>query len=230
VVYLYALLFLGVLVRSGIRDWMEAALRLPRLRSDGGSEGVTPNPDCSPESASASPDSQSFGAAFADYVGPIYRYCYSRLRSREAAEDATSETFLKAFAALAAHRGPEYGPWLFAIARRVVVDHHRRGLYALDVDSIPVVDSDPGPEEYALGESDRLMLRRAVDGLPLAQKHAILLYVSGWSVADSAKILSKSDGAVKMLRRRGLASLRSALLSSAEYTAHRDHHNLQQER
>jgi hypothetical protein len=49
-------------------------------------------------------DPPSFALHFQRSVTAIYRYCYHRLGSVERAEDATSEIFLKALAALPKHR------------------------------------------------------------------------------------------------------------------------------
>lgn len=91
-----------------------------------------------PEAASGSPEStiegenvlivracadrQAFAPLYHRYLGPIYRYCYRRLGSREAAEDTTSQVFCKALAALPSYRGGSFKGWLFAIARNAVSD------------------------------------------------------------------------------------------------------------
>lgn len=53
-------------------------------------------PDDEMLATAARDDSAVFDALYTRYVGPIYRYCHVRLGSREAAEDATSATFVKA--------------------------------------------------------------------------------------------------------------------------------------
>ena len=45
-------------------------------------------------------DRASFGILYERYVDRIYAFCYRRLQSREAAEDATSQTFVKLLIAL----------------------------------------------------------------------------------------------------------------------------------
>src|SRR3954465_7414840 len=71
-------------------------------------------------------DPQSFALLYRRYVTAIYRYCYHRLGNAELAEDATSDIFLKALAALPKHRSDEsFRSWLFAIAHNVVTDGYR---------------------------------------------------------------------------------------------------------
>ena len=48
--------------------------------------------------ARAAGDPAAFAPLYARYVRPIYRYCYRRLGTHEAAEDATSQVFAKVLA------------------------------------------------------------------------------------------------------------------------------------
>src|SRR5688500_18164348 len=72
--------------------------------------------------AAAKSDRRAFGALYDCYVRAIYGYCFHRLGSREAAEDATSLIFTKALGALPSQRGSSFRGWLFGIAHHVVAD------------------------------------------------------------------------------------------------------------
>lgn len=65
---------------------------------------------------------EAFGQLYDRHVSSIYGSCYRRLGEREAAQDATAETFRKALVALPTYRPGAFRAWLFAIARHVVVD------------------------------------------------------------------------------------------------------------
>ena len=58
----------------------------------------------------------------------IYRYCLARLADPAAPEEATANTFMKAFSAYSrlAPQSDGVRLWLFRIATNVVKDHHRR--------------------------------------------------------------------------------------------------------
>src|SRR4051794_10528537 len=80
-------------------------------------------------------DPQAFTALYDRYFDAVYSYCLRQLGESEAAEDAASETFLKALVALP--RYDEVGrfrPWLFAIAHNTVLDaiERRRDTDSLD--------------------------------------------------------------------------------------------------
>src|SRR3712207_45846 len=76
--------------------------------------------------AAARAEPARFALLYERYVGPIYRYCYVQLGNQAAAEDATSEVFLKALAALPRFRGGSLPGWLLQIARNTVIDARRR--------------------------------------------------------------------------------------------------------
>ena len=57
---------------------------------------------------------------YSEYHARIYRHCLLRLRSREDAEDAVQNTFLRVYTALERGVVPEFeGPWLYKIAHNV---------------------------------------------------------------------------------------------------------------
>ncbi len=102
----------------------------PRSRSSAPADVAEPDPEATADDATlvaaAQTAPQAFTRLYERYVGPIYQYCYLRLGSREAAEDATSEAFLKALSALGRYRDGAFAAWLFRIARNVTIDIHRR--------------------------------------------------------------------------------------------------------
>jgi RNA polymerase sigma-70 factor (ECF subfamily) len=65
-------------------------------------------------------DAQAFGALFDRYAGPILGFLYNFVGNREAAEDLTQETFVRAYRNLHRFRNDaKFSTWLFGIARNV---------------------------------------------------------------------------------------------------------------
>jgi RNA polymerase sigma-70 factor (ECF subfamily) len=157
-------------------------------------------------------DPRAFAALYDRYVGPVYGYCYTRLGDREAAEDATSEVFVKALAALGGYRDRTFAAWLFRIAHNVVADVHRR---RRPTEPLAAAGETPDPartpEELAIGRLEHEALRAALAGLPDDQRAAIECQLAGWSGQQTAEALGRSPDAVKMLRFRAHARLRKAL-------------------
>src|SRR5207237_5502865 len=78
-----------------------------------------------PKTATAtSPEAQT-ARLYEQYGIQIQRYCMSRLRSREDAEDALQNVFLRVYAALRKGVVPEFeAAWLYKIAHNVCLSKH----------------------------------------------------------------------------------------------------------
>lgn len=162
-------------------------------------------------------DRQAFTLLYQRYLAPVYGYCHLRLGSREAAEDATSETFLRALAALPDYRGGVVAAWLFRIAHHVVIDTYRKRRphgAITEADELP--DPAPTPESNALERDELATLRAAVAQLPADQRTVLELQFAGWSGKQMAAVLGRSHGAVRMLHLRAVERLRQLLLEQGE--------------
>lgn len=162
--------------------------------------------------AAARADPRAFAPLYERYLGPIYRYCYTRLGSREAAEDATSEVFLKALAGLNGYRGGVFVAWLFRIAQNVVVDAYRRHRTTQPLEAVgALTDPAQGPEDTARAHAEREALRTALAMLSDEQRTVLELQLAGWSGTQIAAALGTSPAAVKMHRYRAINRLRQIL-------------------
>ena len=84
-----------------------------------------------PEALSGAAARQGHAAEvlFTRYRDQIYRFCYARLRSREEAEDATQNVFMRVHMALKRGVVPEYeAAWLYKIAHNVCLSALPPGL------------------------------------------------------------------------------------------------------
>ncbi len=173
--------------------------------------------------ARARADRQAFAPLYTRYVDMVYRYCYRRLGSREAAEDATSEVFYKALAALHGYRDGSFPAWLMVIAHHVVIDdfRQRRPEEPLGLDREPP-DEAATPEDMVLASEEHRSLRALLTHLPEDQRRVLELRLAGLTGPEIATVLGRSLGSVKMLQLRALERLR-ALLSvptDAEEASH----------
>src|SRR5213592_4433551 len=79
--------------------------------------------------AAARTDAAAFRAFYERYAERVHGYHLRRARDADAAHDLTAETFAQAWLARGRFRdrlGGTAGPWLFAIARNVLVASVRR--------------------------------------------------------------------------------------------------------
>ncbi len=154
-------------------------------------------------------DPRRFADLYRLHFDRVYAYVARRVASRFDAQDLTAEVFQQALANLGRFewRGVPFAAWLFRIAANAVTDHHHRTVRDRNVPPSP----DPGGEELASAER-RASLYRAVRELPTDQRRVIeMRFAEERSIAEIARTLGRSEGAVKQLQFRALGSLRAQL-------------------
>jgi RNA polymerase sigma-70 factor, ECF subfamily len=160
-------------------------------------------------------DSEAFGQLYDRYVDAVYRYIYYRVASPQLAEDLTSETFLRALRRLSSFtwQGRDVGAWFVTIARNLVADHYKSSRYRLEMPTDDIAGAgaalaEDGPEEAVLDGMTNAVLLAAVKQLnPEQQECVVLRFLQGMSVAETAQIMGKNDGAVKALQYRAVRAL-----------------------
>jgi RNA polymerase sigma-70 factor (ECF subfamily) len=145
----------------------------------------------------------------------VYRVARRILGSHEAADEATQETFVRAWRSLDGFRGEaRLGTWLIRIALNVsrTLGARRSREAPLDA-AATVVDPLSSPEALAaLRESGR-RLRRAVATLPPRQREVVALKVfSDMTYEDVAAAMGLSVGAVKAHFHQAVANLRRRMI------------------
>jgi RNA polymerase sigma-70 factor, ECF subfamily len=162
--------------------------------------------------ARAQADRQAFALLYRRYLDPIHRYCYRRLGSREAAEDATSLVFAKALASLPAYRAGSFRSWLFAIAHHVITDDLRARRVVAELDAaVELTDRGATPEEVAMAADATSAVVRLLAHLSPGQRRVVELRLAGLTGREVAEVLGCSLGAVKSAQVRAYTRLRDLL-------------------
>ena len=157
-------------------------------------------------------DPRAFAVLYHRHVSAVYRFCYRRLGTKEAAEDATAQVFTNALAGLGGFRGGSFQGWLFAIAHRVVVDEVRRARSDVPLMvASTTIDPRPGPEEVVIDAEASRAIRAVLAHLPPEQRHVLELRLAGLSGVEIAVALGRSHGTVRNLQHRTLVRLRALL-------------------
>jgi RNA polymerase sigma-70 factor (ECF subfamily) len=163
-------------------------------------------------------DPEAFGELYDLHFDRIYAYIYRKTGDRQAAEDLTSETFMKALANLKGYKytGQPFAAWLYRIASNLVTDHYRarRPIASLD-EGLQMVAPGTTPEEAAMALDDQQAVMRAIQTLSPDQQDVVLMRFAGdMKLKDIATALGKTEGAVKALMFRALGSLKGKLTES----------------
>lgn len=159
----------------------------------------------------AKEDPAAFAPLYRRYVRPVYGYCFQRLGNRELAEDATSQVFVQAIAALPRYRADSFRGWIFTIAHNVVADVQRRRPMAPLDDAGELTDRSESPEDAAItGDAER-SVRRLLALLNRDQREVVELRLAGLNGAEIAAVLGRRPGAVRATQFRAFQVLREFL-------------------
>jgi RNA polymerase sigma-70 factor (ECF subfamily) len=142
----------------------------------------------------------------------IYSYLHLSVGSRHDAEDLTTQTFVKMLEAIGRFqwRAVPFSAWLFRIAHNLAMDHFRASRRWQPEEELPdaVQGEESSAEEQALVSLGQTSMLELIERLSPEQRQVLTLkFVFRFSNGEAAAILGKSEGAVKSLQHRALASL-----------------------
>jgi len=160
-------------------------------------------------------DEEAFTQLYEANFDKIYRYVALRIGDKTEAEDMTQQVFLKALQSLSSFkwRGISFSAWLFRIAHNQVVDYLRKKTkQATTLLDESLVSSNSDPQLVAEHKLDIEQLLSATKRLTEAQREVLSLRFAGeLPVAEVAKVMGKSQGAVKALQHSAIGALRKVL-------------------
>jgi RNA polymerase sigma-70 factor (ECF subfamily) len=152
-----------------------------------------------------------FARVYDEHVWRIYGFFAYRVGDREAAEDLTQATFeraLRAWSRFDPRRGSER-TWLFAIARNLLIDHHRRRSEAWEPLAEEHLEAVGGPDERFASTFD---LEPALAQLPPRDREILALRYGGdLSGPEIATLLGLTLANVQQIASRSLRKLRELL-------------------
>ncbi len=145
------------------------------------------------------------------YYPDIFRYLSFRLPDNQTAEDLTSEVFLRFLHSIREKSSPPntIKGWLFGAARNVTREHYRRSK-KLELAALSEQLPSDGPtlESSFLRRMETQALKKALDNLTEDQRHVLALrFGFGLPIREVAKLINKSEPAVKMLQARAIMAL-----------------------
>ena len=158
-------------------------------------------------------DADAFGLLYERYVDLVYRYVYVRVGSSHLAEDLTSETFIRALRRIDSFswQGKDIAAWFVTIARNLITDNVKSARFRMEVSTADMIDADrrvEGPENEVLAHLRDTALFEAIKALKPEQGECVVLrFLQGMSLAETALIIGKSEGAVKQLQLRAMRAL-----------------------
>ncbi|MCD6302972.1 MAG: sigma-70 family RNA polymerase sigma factor [Anaerolineae bacterium] len=163
-------------------------------------------------------DEEAFAKLVKAYQRPIYNLAYRMLGSPSEAEDATQETFLRAYTRLHTYDSSrKFSSWILSIGSHYCIDRlRRRRGKNISMEEIMserwLPDDDPRPEQRALAnEREALIQRMLQEVAPQYREVLILRYWHDHSYEDIAEITHASVSAVKSRLHRARNAIADAL-------------------
>lgn len=177
-------------------------------------------------------DLAAFNTLVTRHQRAVFSVCLRLLRDREQAEDATQDTFIRAWQAIDTFRGGMARPWLLRIATNRAYDLLRARvrrpadsldaeLYEVEPDWTSQAPPTEHPELFATRAELSGALEAALARLPEDQRLAIILAdVQGYGYEEIAQIMGVAVGTVKSRISRGRARLRDILKENEQSREH----------
>jgi len=159
-------------------------------------------------------DFEAFGELYSIHLDRIYRYVFYQVKDKMTAEDVTEEVFLKAWKAIDSckGKGQTFSSWLYRIAHNHVVDNLRSSRKCLATEEMETLLEVGVLELEAEGKLEQQELLEAISCLPQNQKQVIILkFIEGLDNLEIEQTMGKSQGAIRVLQMRALATLRQRL-------------------
>jgi RNA polymerase sigma-70 factor, ECF subfamily len=164
-------------------------------------------------------DREALEALYLLHFDRIYSYLHLSVGNRHDAEDLTTQTFLKMLEAIGRFRwqSAPFSAWLFRIAHNLAMDHFRASRRWQPEEDVPEPEDaiESSAEDAAFESIGRRSMLDLIENLSHEQKQVLTLkFVFNFSNGEAAKILGKTEGAVKSLQHRALVSLQKHITSS----------------
>ncbi|MFN2201030.1 MAG: RNA polymerase sigma factor [Caldilineaceae bacterium] len=164
-------------------------------------------------------DPDAFDGLYLLFADRVYRYLLARLGDAEMAEEVTSQVFLRLIEKVHMYRISQsdnvaiFSAWLYRMAYNKMVDILRARRRA------NLVDLEHAERLYADGSADNIHDRidnesifSKLQLLNEQQREVLILrFIEELSITETAETMQKSEGAIKALQHRALASLRRYL-------------------
>jgi RNA polymerase sigma-70 factor (ECF subfamily) len=162
-------------------------------------------------------DAQAFGELYERHALAVFRFLYAHLDNRLDAEDLTEEVFLRTWRTLPRYRdqGVPFKAFLFRVAHNALVDHYRshsrsKGELSIEDSVIHDLRSEPGSlfqqnQEHQELRSTLAQMREDYQTVLIAR------FLADLSPEETAQVMGRSVGAVRVLQHRALTALRKLM-------------------
>lgn len=162
-------------------------------------------------------DEAAFSEIYEQFSKKILKYIRLKIQNNQEAEDILQEVFIKAYNGMPklSTEDLHFSAWLYRIASNTINDHFRKKYRTPEINLIDEnfdLPSDVSLKKEMEIKSDWDSVRRAFGSLPTNYKQVLeLRFLQDFSSDEVAKILHKSNLAVRLLQYRALKKVQNIL-------------------
>ena len=159
-------------------------------------------------------DEAALSELYDRYEAKIYSYIYRRTGDQALAEDLGAQVFLKMLEAIRNRKAwhSSFSGWLYRIAHNIVIDYYRQRGHHVQIsleDAPTLMDAEQNPVLATEMKLDAERLRAAIGRLTDEQSEVISLrFLEGYNINEVAEMMNKTEGSIKALQYRAVATLR----------------------
>jgi len=158
---------------------------------------------------------EQFSRIYDEYIKKIYRFVYLKVESEDIAQDITSEAFIKGWDKFkSGEEIKNMQAFLFQIARNLVIDHYREKgrVRTISNQELQIPDPRMAVARQSQISSDMAQVKLALSEINEDYQDLIVLrYLDELSIQEIAKVVGKSEGAVRVSLHRGMQDLKKRL-------------------
>lgn len=159
---------------------------------------------------------EAFGEIYEEYIDQIFAFILRKTSDREAAEDLTSQVWIKVMRRLESYEekeGASFTSWVYCIANNTVIDYYRTQKEKANIDDIAVIWIS---EDLAQVVDDRDKLREVRDFLkdlkPIEEEVVVLRVWDDLTYREIAEITGKKEDNCKQIYKRTVEKIQANLM------------------
>lgn len=147
----------------------------------------------------------------------LMQFLHHNWRNESDLGDLRQEVYLRLYEAAKVSRPDPVRPFLFKIARNLLINRVRRSQIVpidavADMDALDVATTAPGPDRTLIARDELRSLQSAIDRLPARSRQAVVLArIEGLSGREIALRMNVTESAVSHYLDRGLRALAEML-------------------
>ena len=161
-------------------------------------------------------DVEAYGELYLRHAGKVFGYLAAHVDSTQDAEDMTAEVFYRCWRALPGYheRGVPFPAYLLRIARNALIDFYRREkrFDHQEIEKADLLVGQQGTVETVMAQMEHQQLHLLLDQLRSDYRTVLVLrFINELTPEETARVMHRSAGAVRVLQHRALAALRALL-------------------